>query len=272
MLRSKILIPPLSILLFLALVLAGIYVVRRHILEQHVAAAMAMKDMGTVRQLLDEWPSPANARLRDGCPMLCWAVMERDEDLIRLLMKRGARSDARMQFDICSTDPPEPFTPLQVAVYNGDHASAEVLLEGGADVEKKTVWYTYNDPKMTEILLSHGADINATDPSGYTQLHWAAFHSDSSVVRILLAKGAAVNAKNKKMETPLHLAARCGWNEGVQMLLSSGADVDAVDNSGMTPLAWAKKSRPPDTLVGASAQRNAYDRAIDLLRQHGAKE
>ncbi len=55
-------IAPISIMLFLAGTFIGAYYVRKHILEMHMLAAMAVNDGETIRRLAAAWPSPVNAR------------------------------------------------------------------------------------------------------------------------------------------------------------------------------------------------------------------
>ena len=60
---------------------------------------------------------------------------------------------------------------------------------------------------MTELLISKGADVNATDVNTSTPLHFAAISGDIEVVQLLLANGANVNARTVRGtypgETPL---------------------------------------------------------------------
>jgi ankyrin repeat protein len=105
-----------------------------------------------------------------------------------------------------------------------------------------------NQTKIAEMLLAHGADVNATDESLGTPLHDAvAFghYGQVQIARMLLAHGANINAKSNYGETPLHEAI---WNQDLQMvtlLLNSNANVNAVmdaghaDDTRQTPLHYA---------------------------------
>ena len=88
---------------------------------------------------------------------------------------------------------------------------------------------------IVEVLLAHGAPVDARMNQGATALMLAAMRGDIPVVRALLSAGADVNARSTANFTPLILAA---WNQGieqdkevasrdqvelVQILLDSGA-------------------------------------------------
>ena len=53
--RLRKFIPPMSILLFLLLTLAGAYYVRRGMLERAMLSAMEIDDNATVQSLLNSW-------------------------------------------------------------------------------------------------------------------------------------------------------------------------------------------------------------------------
>ena len=93
--RRRILIPPLSILLFLALVLAGIYVVRRQILGRHLGAALDMGDDATIVELVNSFPCPVKARSEDRLTPLHWAAYAGRRDLVERLLSRGADLNAK---------------------------------------------------------------------------------------------------------------------------------------------------------------------------------
>lgn len=59
-----------------------------------------------------------------------------------------------------------------------------------------------------EILLRHGADVNAKDDVGHTPLHTAVFRREVGIVRLLLAAGADPAIVSQFEETPLTVAGR----------------------------------------------------------------
>ncbi len=111
---------------------------------------------------------------------------------------------------------------------------------------------------LAELLLAHGAEVNALS-SGGTPLHLAAREGHAALVELLLARGAEVDTRRKyQAKTPLMLAARNGHAAVAAVLLRHGADVAARDNERMTALAQARAL--------------GRDEVVDLLRRQGARE
>jgi ankyrin repeat protein len=68
-----------------------------------------------------------------------------------------------------------------------------------------------NRKEVAELLVTHGADVNATDSLGWTPLHYAARKGNKGIAEWLIAKGAAINAKDCRGRTPLQYAIE--WNQ-----------------------------------------------------------
>uniref|UniRef100_A0A0K8T4B7 Uncharacterized protein n=3 Tax=Lygus hesperus TaxID=30085 RepID=A0A0K8T4B7_LYGHE len=104
---------------------------------------------------------------------------------------------------------------------------------------ERGLWYPAMQGDLAQIdkILAKGVDVNSTDKSGYTPLHYAVRTGDISVVRKLLKAGANVNLKTKAGQaTPLHRAAAAGHSEVVKLLLEHGAEKVPLDSDGRTPL------------------------------------
>lgn len=72
-----------------------------------------------------------------------------------------------------------------------------------------------------ERLLQRGALVNQ---AGWAPLHYAASGPNPRIVELLLARGAEVEAVSPNGSTPLMMAARYGSEESVRLLLARGAD------------------------------------------------
>ena len=81
--------------------------------------------------------------------------------------------------------------------------------------------------------------MTARDDTHSTPLHLASAKGCSETVDLLIQHGADVNAQNVTQSTPLHLAASSHLAlEGtiVRLLLRHGANIVAKDSEGRTPL------------------------------------
>ncbi|XP_067683775.1 histone-lysine N-methyltransferase EHMT1-like [Haliotis asinina] len=88
------------------------------------------------------------------------------------------------------------------------------------------------------LLLDHGADVNAADDHGFTPLFLATGrYADYDVALTLLQKsGIAVNCVNYNGATPLHGAAHAQNPDCVRLLIRHGACTTAKSKDGASPL------------------------------------
>ena len=87
-------------------------------------------------------------------------------------------------------------------------------------------------------LLKAGTNVNCRGgpwENKEAPLHHAARKNRLEVAQVLLAHGADVNARNKFERAPLHEAAYNNSLEVAQVLLAHGADVNARDKVSLKP-------------------------------------
>jgi len=102
---------------------------------------------------------------------------------------------------------------------------------------------TLDRKQILKLLLDKGCDpdVRSTDKNGYegeTALLGAAFWGRLECAEMLIKHGANVNAKAERGIVPLHEAARMGHLKLAELLLKHGADANAADDKGKTPLDW----------------------------------
>jgi len=95
--------------------------------------------------------------------------------------------------------------------------------------------------EMIKLLISKGADVNATNNNDITPLMRASFAGIVPNVQVLLENDANITLKDKRGLTALHHAARRGHESTCNLLLKAGADPTAKDINGETPIDWAEK-------------------------------
>ena len=205
--------------------------------------------------------------------LLSAVIMGERAEIVRLLLDGGAHVDVLDE---------NGDTPLAYAVYLGDVYVTRLLLEAGADPNKRNL--DGNDPfagAMTSIwadtdrflglvrlLLDAGWDVNAQNADGLAALHYTSVLSHEKVVRLLLNAGANVNARDKDGDTVLHFLARNLSRQQVGVgvlhaLLESGADLNTRNTAGLSALhkvvVWRRSPETARILLDAGADANVQD-------------
>ena len=190
------------------------------------------------------------------------AAREGDLDRVRSLLESGADVDAR---DATGA------TALVAAAYRNYVDVARRLIEAGADVNTKdeTEQSAYliatsevgDDPRLLELTLANGGDIDAKDSYNGTGLIRAADRGHVVIVKRLLETEIAVDHVNRLGWTALLEAIILGGGDPrhtavVRLLVDAGADVDLADREGETPLAHAR--------------RQGFDEMAAILERAGA--
>lgn len=161
------------------------------------------------------------------------------------------------------------------AAYLGDVAELRRCLDDGIEPGDRTSgvdllsWAAFGGASATaELLLERGAD-----PDGGA-LHFAAGGARLALVRLLLEAGADVNRRDPATgRTPLHAAIGAGPGgeapEVVRVLIAAGADVNATTTDGASALDMSHVSAARHRR-GDVGQATVHDALADLLVAHGA--
>lgn len=123
-----------------------------------------------------------------------------------------------------SFDASETLTPLILAVWVGNDAMAQALVDAGAAVEggdPRPLNYAVDrgDLHMVNLILRAGADVNGADASGTTALMTAVQEEDVETVQWLLEAGAAVDLKDEDGDTALSHAGIEGCEDIFEILV-----------------------------------------------------
>ncbi|HEY4214070.1 MAG TPA: ankyrin repeat domain-containing protein [Steroidobacteraceae bacterium] len=216
-----------------------------------------------------------NAAEPDGSTALLWAVHSVNHDLVRALLKAGAKPNIANHFGA---------SPLTEAVKLGDVGIATLLLDAGADVNSPNqdnqttlmLASSIGSRELAALLITRGADVNAVERfRNQTALMWAAAEGHADVVELLLDHGADVKPRAAYDDWPrqetsepraqfrqtggltaLLYAARTGCYACAVAIVKAGADVNQPNPDGITPLIDALDNK-------------SYDIAM-LLLDHGA--
>ena len=222
-----------------------------------------------------------NAADPDGSTALLWATHNVDHELVRALLKAGAKANVTNHFGA---------SPIGEAAKLGDAELARALLEAGADPNSpnqdgQTVLMLASSvgaPKVAELLINKGAQVNALETfRGQTALMWAAAGNHPEVVDVLVAHHADVKVRAKYDDWPRQMtsepraqfrqtggltallyAARSGCTRCAVAIVKAGADVNQPSPDGITPLINAINNRSYDIamfLLDRGANPGAWD-------------
>ena len=199
-------------------------------------AARHPGNAAVVKLLLDHGanPNPNAKPEQEGSPLLD-AITASDAEMTKLLLARGAKADAvgemGMSMSVGSN------CPGCIDLIADKVTKKEVFTAALEDVA------IYADLHSMQVLLDHGADVNAADPLGRTPLMYAA-RSDApsaAVVKLLLEHGANVNAKDTHPNagdegwTALDMAKQNGNTAVVALLEKAGGKSGGMPREVLSP-------------------------------------
>jgi ankyrin repeat protein len=179
---------------------------------------------------------------------LHYAAEEGYREVVELLLAHGADVNASTSYDR---------TAVELAMSRGRTEIVELLISKGADISPLHFAIYMKDEAKARSLIEGGANVNKRTPYGTPPLQRAVDCGFRDIVDLLITKGADVNAKDNGDWTPLHSAVY-GHKDIVELLISKGANVNAKDGNRRTPLYYAKEQR--------------HTEIVELLKKHGAKE
>ena len=140
----------------------------------------------------------------------------------------------------------EGATPLCIAAQVGQEEEVKLLLDAPTvriDARKAdgaTALFNAaqdNFPRIVEVLIKRGADVNLALHTGTTPLVFAAHSGHIEVVRVLLRVPAIeVNHMTKSAITALAMACAKGHQDVATLLLEKGADPNIAHDNGIAPL------------------------------------
>ncbi|KAF3005617.1 hypothetical protein E8E13_002525 [Curvularia kusanoi] len=226
-------------------------------------------------RLLLEAGADIEAETEDNGTALHIAAHEDHEDVVRLLLEEGA--SRCIEVEDCGHK-----TALDVAIFEGSVASVRLLIEEGAEVKDDQLFFPgcWRNEEIAQLLLEHGADVNAENSDGDSVLQDAVFYSKTNkeFLKLLMDQGADVEAEGSDGWTPLHYAVSGGNVVAVRLLLAKDVDIEAKTDEERTPLFLAiledkrkiarmliDQGASIDALKDKGRSSTAYKRCLELL-------
>ena len=209
-----------------------------------IEAAKAGDDAG-IRSWLAQG-ADLNAADSQGRTALMWATRETHISVMEELLRAGANVDARNDL--------RPTALFEAVMFS--RRAVDVLIAHGANVDAKDpsggfprgIAASSGNLEAAEALLQAGADVNAQNEDGRSALINAAFDGRVGIVELLLEQGAKVDATDVNGRTALVHAAAAGRDGLIGLLARHDAALNRADNRGMTPLMRAAENGHVDVV------------------------
>lgn len=190
----------------------------------HDAQRVIARDYGFASwaKLKAEVASRVTAEQPDPWLALAAAVKAGDAAAAEKLLARFPQLGAKL--DDAVPDDAFGATPLLTAVYRGNRALIDVLLQAGADINARSHWWAGgfgvldHNGGLEEFLIERGAVVDVHAASRLGRL--------ARLRELVAGDPAVVHARGGDGKTPLHVAASI---EVADLLLAHGADLDARD-------------------------------------------
>lgn len=207
-----------------------------------------------------------------GKSLLHMAVRKQRWKFVQALLRAGADVNVR------DTD---RRTPLHVAAEKNNTTIINMLAEADANLEaadrsNRTAFLRacqLGKAEAAQALRNKGADIFATDMSGWGGIHLAAVsdkHTD--ILPVLTMMGLDINRRDDISWTPLHWVAETGSAEMALALLKEGADPFIMTDDDLDAMDMARRKSNFDTVraLQEHASLTHSHRIKQLHRSRGA--
>ena len=197
-----------------------------------------------IATLLVKAGANVNIQRGDGTSLLMEAVLNNDTNLIKVLL---SAKDCNVNLGTKDNLTPRHCTITRVLMAR-EHGYA-----------------IPNETDLVELLLDHGANINAMNSNVGTPLHFAAYQGLLDTVKVLVNHGAKLNITDLKVGEntvgpgvpPLMFACMRGYTDIVRYLIAKGATTKFADKSGGTFLHAAVNADIAKLLLDAGSNPNA---------------
>lgn len=233
-------------------------------LEKMLEVALEKGDATNISALIDAFKDLGGRDTKGPAS----AVLLKLDDRLLDALEHGHADLVKGLFDKSSIDRTDEDgrTMLWMASARGHDEVVKVLIDGGADVNKKgpkgaspfQVACGKGHLMAAGVLLANKADVNLPNQNGFTPLHSACMNGRDNVVRFLINVGAKVESLDKDGQSPLHIAIAFGHATVIRTL--KPAEINALNSKGLTLLSIACQYRQPDSVktlleLGASIKQ-----------------
>lgn len=179
-------------------------------------------------------------KMSDSGTLLMMAARWNLIETLKILLAHSPLPNLNLKFEYDPGSDEYGNTALMLAVRNGNHQCASLLLEAGAELDDKLKDVKYilqyinpKDPdtacKMMRDFLCRGTTVDYIDDDGNTALHGLVPTTPVEVLQTLVNRGAPLDSSNQNKLTPLGVAVEKGNIGAARYFISKGVRVDILD-------------------------------------------
>lgn len=211
-----------------------------------------------VKLLVDKGANPYTGKQSGALKLCISAILNDSERAKNLLLYYGINVDSLLEENY-----EEDITPIMIAAKSNNYDVAKVLIENGADLNRKRdISYDIdtsesdieeaedttrsilayaienNNLELAKLLIDNGAKLDI-DYNGKNLLMLAAKSNSIECMKLLISKGIKVNQKDKKGKTAIFYAIESNSLDAFKLLMENKADLGIVLKSGETAAKYA---------------------------------
>ncbi|XP_034942443.1 putative ankyrin repeat protein RF_0381 [Chelonus insularis] len=179
-------------------------------------------------------------RDKDDRTALHYAVDSGNENIVDILLKRGANHKLE---DKCGLKPFDQ--AFKMNLFKIMRVFTKFNLKNLTQAGRDSIHLHYDgaaeNGNNVDLLISEGADVNATNRQGQIPLHYVAENNNLNILDSLLENKAKLDERDEDGETPLHYVVLNGKVDVVDILLKRGADYKLENKNGLMPFHLAAK-------------------------------
>lgn len=211
--------------------------------------------------------SPADAALQARQDQLASAIVKRDAQAVRALLRSGLNPN--FNFNDLLPRGRSFESPLTLSIFRGHLDIARILVEGGADPRRKdgegrSPIHQARSAEAVKLLVEAGADLDARDKHGQTAVVSALERGDLIVVDTLVAQGARLEVPAGGKDLFVR-ALESRKPELIAALLDRGVDPRAPPTQALWLLIESGDTERAKLLIGRGADPNAAKGRETLL-------
>ena len=200
--------------------------------------ACRIGDIDTVSKMIAERPELVDADDDTWRPIF-HAALRKQEAVVRLLIDEGADVSAHDGYVLhYAAEVPDNHAIVRMLVENG---AIEAHMRPVDDLSRQLLHALYlsDSARVGKLLERHPRLATTSDGRGDPPIHHAARNGETKIVQLLIDHGADVNALNTRGHTVLYCAGGHGHVKTVELLLDNGSDLEAVfTHDGKTLEQW----------------------------------